>query len=393
MPKPTKKIKIAYITETSPLNKHAWSGTAHYAFQSLSASVSEVIALGPERPKMIRWFFMLANQLSLRIFKKRIDYRHSIPYAKAFGRIFTQKLNEVDHDIVVVCGGTEYGAYLKTNKPIFYILDRTIAGAINYHNVLSQLWDWSKKQSIATDQLAMQKASRIFFSSRWAAEQAIHSYNIPVEKSSILPFGANMDELPKHEEIKINIENRNLAAACQLLFIGTSWKNKGADIAVDAINRLNEQGINASLTIVGCVPPDDFAHPKVRIIPFVDKNSIQGLDTLKGLFLTHHFFILPTRFDCTPIVFCESSAYGLPILSCLTGGVEGHVSEGVNGHLFDYHANGQPYAEKICSYIQHPDSYSSLCFSTRNLFEQSLNWNRWANTFLEEIQPFIEIDE
>ena len=133
MQRSKKELKIAFITEMSPKDKHAWSGTAHYAFQSLSNAVTQVTAFGPARPGLVRWLMMFANQISLRIFKKRIDYRHSRWYAQSFGRIFSQKLRKQDHDIVVVCGGTEYGAYLETSKPIFYILDRTIAGAINYH--------------------------------------------------------------------------------------------------------------------------------------------------------------------------------------------------------------------------------------------------------------------
>lgn len=388
MQRPKKDLKIAYITEMSPKDKHAWSGTAHYAFQSLSSAVTQVTALGPARPGLVRWIMMAANQISLRFFKKRIDYRHSKWYAQSFGRIFSQKLREQEHDIVVVCGGTEYGAYLKTNKPIFYILDRTIAGAMNYHSILTNLWNWSAKQSIETDRLAMLNASLVFFSSHWAAEQAHNFYHLPKQKTCVLPFGANIDEHPNQEEVYQSINSRNLTSECKLLFIGSSWKNKGADIAVDALRHLQKNGVDASLTIVGCQPPENFENPKVHIIPFVDKNAPDGFLQMKNLFLHHHFFILPTRFDCTPIVFCESSAFGVPILSNITGGVQGHVKEGINGHLFEYHSDGQPYANKIVEYINDPIQYKALCFNTRKIFEDSLNWSKWAETFLSEIEHF-----
>ena len=74
MQKVKKEPKIAFITEMSPKDKHAWSGTAHYAFQSLSNAVTQVTAIGPARPGLVRWLMMFANQISLRFFKKRIDY-------------------------------------------------------------------------------------------------------------------------------------------------------------------------------------------------------------------------------------------------------------------------------------------------------------------------------
>ena len=140
-----KTYSIAYITETSPDDKHAWSGTAHYAYEALKKHGHKVYALGPKKPGFIGFVCKIINQLTLKILGKRFDYRHSTVYSKAFGRLFTKDLNALNYDIIVVCGGTEYGAYIKTTKPVFYILDRTIEGALNYHSILSNLLEFSKR--------------------------------------------------------------------------------------------------------------------------------------------------------------------------------------------------------------------------------------------------------
>jgi glycosyltransferase involved in cell wall biosynthesis len=380
-----KKITIAYISEASPGDKHSWSGTVHYVFRALQNQNFNVIPLGPARPGFTRYLFAIANKASLLIFNKRIDYRHSKFYAKAFGKIFNRRLEKITYDLVVVCGNTECGSYLKTSRPIIYILDRTIAGAINYHTILRGLWEFSKHQSIETDRRAMRSSSMIFFSSGWAAKHAEDFYYLEKQKIRVVPFGANLDKVPSRE---LSLKSKDLTE-CKLLLVGTYWFNKGADIACNALQTLLDTGINASLTIVGCTPPPEFqgkiGELPIKIIPFVDKNSESGINTLWELFLSHHFFILPTRFDCTPIVYCEASAFGLPVLSSDTGGVRGHLKDGVNGFLLPYDDNGPGYAGKILELISDPGSYQRLCETTRDFYESDLNWINWGIRFREEI--------
>lgn len=377
-----KNITIAYISEASPDDKHAWSGTVHYVYKALTDRGFNVIALGPQTPRITKLMLASLNKLSLLLFKKRIDYRHSIIFSKAYGKIFNRYLQKKPHDIVVVCGNTECGAFLESKKPVYYVLDRTIAGALNYHKILSNLWRYSEKQSIFTDQKAMLEAERIFFSSQWAAEHAIENYHISPKKIKVQPFGANLDHVPLKEEVLSSIQT----GEWKLLLVGTYWLNKGADIAFNTMIRLRENGINASLTVVGCAPPEAIKHDHLHIIPFVDKNSESGIHQLRELFMSHHFFILPTRFDCTPIVFCEASAFALPVLSADTGGVAGHIHEGVNGFLLPYTDKGEGYANIIAELTRDVQRYNSLRISAREYYEKELNWEVWSKRFEEEIQ-------
>lgn len=376
-----KRLSIAYITETSVNDKHAWSGTAHYVYKALLNQGFEVIALGPARPFLLRYFFAAINKVSIALFKKRFDYRHSLLYSKAFARLFSKKLNSLSYDMIVVCGGTEYGAFLQSNKPIYYVVDRTIAGAIQYHSILSDLWQFSVKQSIATDKRAMLRSDKVFFSSPWAARHAITQYGLSEKKAIVLPFGANMDNLPS-KEMALKTKDKSV---WRLLLIGTYWTNKGADIAYNTLLRLLEKGIKVELTIVGCEPPETISHPQLKIVPFVDKNTHEGMNKIWELYLSHHIFILPTRFDCTPIVFCEASAFGLPILSADTGGVAGHIFEGENGFLLPYSDKGGAYADKIIEIISQDGLYEKLCQASRACFENQLNWEIWGIRFKQHI--------
>lgn len=333
--------------------------------------------MGPASPGLLRYVMAAINKISLQLFGKRIDYRHSAVYSRAFGRLFRRRLRRRNYDLVLVCGSTECGAWLDTPLPVVYVLDRTIAGALNYHTILSDLWPFSAQQSVETDKKAMEEAAALLFSSRWAANHAHQLYGIPYSKIHVLPFGANLDHLP---ERSVALRQKD-TTQWRLLLVGTYWNNKGADIAFAALKHLLAGGVNASLTVVGCIPPQPIDHPNLHIIPFVNKNTQEGLAQLDELFRTHHFFILPTRFDCTPIVFCEASAYAMPILSSDTGGVAGHVREGVNGFLLPYDDQGRAYAECIMNIISVPGAYENLAATTRDHFEEYLNWKVWAREF------------
>jgi len=368
------RIKIAYITLVDPKDKHSWSGTNYYIMQALQKHVGDVIPLGPAEPVLAGFMGKALHGFSLLFFRKRFDYRHSTFYSKACSKLFQKKLNKINYDIIITPASVNAVAYLEIKKPIVIIADRVIGGAIGYHEILSGLWKWSLKQSVQTDKLAMQKAAAVIFSSQWAANFAINDYKIPESKVHVMPFGANMDKIVSAEEA-LKPKPR---AIVKLLLVGTSWKNKGADIAIRAVNHLNERGIKAQLTVVGCKPPAELNNPDVTVIPFLNKNTEEGAKKLDELFSSHHFFILPTRFDCTPIVFCEASSYGLPVISARTGGVAGHIKEGENGFLIDYNDKGRGYAEKIEAIISGPGEYEKLRISTRKMYDGFLNWERWG---------------
>ncbi len=367
--------KIAYITVSDPRDKHAWSGTNHYIWQALEKRFGHVDLLGPDEPAFVTFLCQVVHGISLYLFKKRFDYRNSTVYAKACGRLFGKKLKGKHYDLIVSPAGIAYIAYLKTDVPIVFVGDRIIANSLNYHTIISNLWTWSERQSLKTEGIALRRTALNILSSHWAADYAVSHYQLNPETTVVLPFGANMDQTPSAEYV---FSQRQKSEVCKLLLVGTYWKNKGADIAVNALHALLQKGIKAQLTIVGCEPETPLNDPQVTVIPFVNKNTAEGRKELEDLFLSHSFFILPTRFDCTPIVFCEASMYGLPVLSANTGGVAGHVKEGINGYLVDYQDKGEGYASLVAKIWKDEDRYLKLQKTARELFDSELNWDSWV---------------
>ena len=123
-------------------------------------------------------------------------------------------------------------------------------------------------------------------------------------------------------------------------------------------------GQNAELIICGTVPPEGVSHPRMRVIPFIDKTHVENRKELSRLFLDAHFMLFPTERSATGIVTCEASAHGLPTLVSNTGGVGGAINDGVNGFLMPFDSGGMGYAQKIIEVISDPERYHRLVQST-----------------------------
>jgi glycosyltransferase involved in cell wall biosynthesis len=312
------------------------------------------------------------NQFYLLFFRKRWSYRHSILISRGYARHFSEKLKTKKFDYIIAPAASCELAFLNSDVPIIYITDGTFAGCLNYHKSLSNLTKRSIKEGNLVEKFAIAKCRHLIVSSKWAANSALKDYQCAPEKLHVLPYGANFEKVPASSEI-----NYSIPSTWKILFPAVYWEDKGGEIAWNAFKILTTKFSNIELTVLGCEPPEYVNHPGVKKIPFIDKNSPQGMEKLTVIFKQHHFMILPTRFDCTPIVINEASAFGIPCLVARTGGVEGHLEEGVNGFTIDYNDIGEGYATKIEEIIQSPNTYLSLAKSTRKAYEERLNWDSW----------------
>jgi len=374
-----KRSRIGYLSSEDPKNKKVWSGTHHSIYRCLQ-SIGEVEILGPYEPKARVWISKFINQFYLRVLKKRLSYRHSIFVSKGYAEYFNKKIKAGNFDYIVAPAASCELAFIETKIPIIYISDGTFAGCLNYHKSLTNLIQKSIREGNIVEQNAIDKSIFTIVSSEWAAQSVLKDYKCKPEKLRMFPFGANFEKLPAVNEL-----TNETAGVWKLLFVGVYWDTKGGEFAFNCFKKLFDKGYPVELTVLGCEPPENFKHPKLNIISFIDKNSDEGREKLFNIFKEHHFLILPTRFDCTPMVINEASAFGIPCIVAKTGGVEGHLKENENGFLVDYNDTGAGYAAHIEKLILHPDKYHAMRKSTRKLYEEKLNWETWKKEFLKII--------
>ncbi len=375
----SKRLKIAYLTSTDARNRHAWSGTQFSIWNALQKHVGDIELIHSVKPFFPLLIGKIVTGLSQKLLHKRYNYRHSRMLAKGYARIVNPKLKKDNYDLVVVPATSAFIPYLKTDLPIAYVGDSTVKSSMNYHRALSNLLPFSVGETMAIESEAFEKSSFLVFSSEWAENSAVNDFQINPNKVFAAPFGPNMETstLPTREIALTKQKTKE----CRLFFIGVNWVDKGGSIAYEAMVELNNMGIDTRLTICGCVPPQAFNHPKLNIIPFLDKNNEEQRAKLDEIYLHTDFLILPTRFEAFGVVFSEASAFGIPSIATDTGGVPSAIINGKNGYLLPYSAGGKDYAKIIAEIFSDDDKYYSLAKESRNLFEIRLNWDNWAEIF------------
>jgi glycosyltransferase involved in cell wall biosynthesis len=368
------KKKIAFAGRWSPEDKFAWSGTYHYTYKAILENF-EVDIFFFEWSRIVREFLILHKQIQ-KLKGKKIAVEFLRGYAKYFSRKLEKELKNKDYTAIFVPGAPQLIAYCNTGIPIIYLADASFLQLQGYYKNFSNLAKYNIQQGIALDKLAMQKSHRLLLASDWAKQSAINDYQIPENRISVVPLGANLDIENKPFKPKTDA-----GTVCRLLFLGVEWERKGGPIVLEAFYELKKMGVSVTLHIVGCVPPDLPVDASVFVIPFLNKNRESDLQQLYALLTESSFLFLPSRAECAGVVFCEASAFGLPAVSTQTGGIGTYVSEGVNGFLLPESAGALDYALLIAEKFADTGAYLQLCASSRKLYTDKLNWKHWGIVF------------
>ncbi|HMU12869.1 MAG: glycosyltransferase family 4 protein [Bacteroidetes bacterium] len=376
-----RRLRIGYVTVDDPHDRRTWSGTNFYLKQALEARY-DVVPLGPLEPQPELFMARALNQATLKIIKKRFNYRDSFLMARAYRRLLRRRLAHERLDLLVAPAGLSTVALLDTDLPIIHINDRCLAGALGYHHILRDLLPFSQRDGLALEQRTLHKAAWNVYASDWAADAARRIAPDVGDRILTIPFGVNFPELPPPP-----VPRSFPDGPLRLLFIGTKWEEKGGPIAWDTLLELKGRGIAATLTVCGCVPPADLRDPDLVRAGFLDKNDPVQLARLQELLRTADLLIVPTRFEAYGIVFCEAAAYGVPALATRTGGVPTIIEDGVTGFMFDPDRTGSAYADRIIGLVQRPEHWQAMRKASRLRFEQRFTWRAFVDTLSGQWGP------
>ena len=367
-------MRIAFLSHLDPHDPHSWSGCLNSMLRSLEKRCPQVVPLGPAGNG-----WLLLNKVAGRLSRaagRNVDPTHTILLSKAWGRIFRRKLASVEADLIFAPVASTEIAYLETGLPIVSYSDLTAEFFIGYAARQQGLTAGSIRSIKTIEALALRRAAHLVFASQWAADSARRQYGFPAEKVSVVPIGANTEPLPSRDQI-MALRARPIGDECRLLFVGVDWERKGGDIALGAMRELRAQGVNATLTVVGCVPPE--TAPGMNVIPFLDKAVPDQRRRFEQLLLDSHFMLFPTRREGFGIVCCEANAFGLPLVASDGGGVP--VRHGENGILLP--ASVGEYAGAVRALLSDPARYLGLARGGRAAYDSRLNWDAWAGSMLD----------
>lgn len=380
-------MRIAIVQREDARDITVHSGVYYFMAQSLAKHVGQVVYLCPDRSLISLGILNLGrlfNYASRFLFRRRLSASHNRILAKRLARVFGKRLKKCKCDVVFAPNASVEIANIKSDVPIIYRTDLNWADIVDYYPGSSSLFDFIRATGEDIDAAAIRKAAAVIYPSDWAAHTATAHYGAPSEKIFSIPCGANLheDEVPAREQAL----GHRISTPLQLLWLGVDWERKGGPIAFNCLLELLRLGIDARLTVCGCIPPTQYHHSAVNIIPFLSKRNPTQRKALSDLLLQSHFFLFPTRAEAYGLVLCEASAHGLPSLVSNTGGVGGAIRDNENGYILPITATGPHFAQRICEIIESPEAYARLVLGSRNAYETRLNWDAWGIT----VKPIFE---
>ncbi|MBD1890126.1 glycosyltransferase family 4 protein [Coleofasciculus sp. FACHB-SPT9] len=381
-------MKIAYATHYDIFNSRTWPrnlighcGTNYYKAKALERQLGSIEYIGPLE-EMYSPSLKLLSKAKNRWHKhisKKIYYPWAEPVVnQGYAVQIAQKLSK-DSEIIL---GPDMNliSYLECKQPLVVWTDAPYAGLINFYTNYTNLCRETIQQLTAMDKLTLDKCSLAIFSSDWAAQTVIDTYQVDSSKVKVIPSGANVECDRTLDDIKEIIEART-SDKCKLLFLGVDWFRKGGKIALEVASELNKSGLNVELTIVGCQPFKDSSPPDFVVnLGFISKSTAAGLIKISKLIAESHLLIVPSQAEAYGNVFCEANSYGVPCVSTKVGGIPTVIKDNVNGKLFSRNCNIQEYCAYISDLFNNYGAYKKLALSSFNEYQTRLNWSATAQT-------------
>jgi glycosyltransferase involved in cell wall biosynthesis len=209
------------------------------------------------------------------------------------------------------------------------------------------------------------------------------AYGISAAKLRMVPWGANLPQVPSRAEVDRMIQGRGRDPVV-LSAIGVHWERKGGDTIVAAYRSLRRSGINVRLNVIGMTPPTE-VHEGIHFLPFADKSTPHGFRKIADLLAATHVLVAPSRVEAFGHVFAEAAAFGVPAVGADVGGVSTSIKDGVNGRLLPPDATGEDYAGAVEQLLATPQTYLQAAHASRARFEHDLNWPAFCRTIVDEV--------
>jgi glycosyltransferase involved in cell wall biosynthesis len=354
-------MKVLFVAcQDNPFDHNAGSGKDYELYHGLKQNGADVVLAGP---------FPFSQTLIERVFRKfhsKLFKRRSLKYPESFlkiaARIVTEMIKTHNPDVI-------FSKYLpilakvKTDVPIVVLSDTTLAGSHREWPIFSQL---AYQIQLNAEKKAYSMASRIIVHSQWSVNDLLKVYKQPGEKVFMTPCPASIPD----NIIPSSIHPKDLVPL-KLLLVGREYQRKGIDIAIEVTNQLNQLGHKTLLRIVGF---DGESSDTIQFRGLYNKTIPEQLQEYVSNYEWANFLIHPARFEAAGIVPSEAAGFGVPTITNNVGGLGTTVSDGISGIVLPKLSPPEEYIKSLIQYIEHPEEYNNLCKTTRERYEQELNW-------------------
>jgi glycosyltransferase involved in cell wall biosynthesis len=363
-------MKIAYLaTVWDPSDIRDEMGVTHFIAKGLRFHGHEVTIINlRDKHKGLTLFFKLVRSF--------FTGKPSLwpAYSKRVNRLYQREIEKGDYDIIFTFGFLPY-SYLESPLPKLCWTDGTFEALLGFHPFVR---GWGKKfvqWAGMLDKQGADNCDHLIFSSEWARSSYLYKMGGKLEKTSLIPFGANIPEEPLTEEVDKAISQRLETDEIRLLFIGLKWEAKGGLRLLEIARGVRELGHSVRLDIVGLKPdiPEDL-RDCTYLHGFVSKKDPEGWKLLKQLYLSAHFYVMPSEGETYGHVYCEASAFGVPSIAYDIAGASEIIRDGKNGKAFPTETKMELISNYIVNTFSSRENYKELAHSSHREYHERLSW-------------------
>ncbi len=364
-------MKICMAAAFDIRNARSWSGTPYSLFCALDAlPQTEIDTL--DLSALHTGVLLRRNTL------RHLDVARTLREKKAVSKLGVSRMNPLnssllrkhcskdDYDVLL-----EFGGFLpsKDLPPYYVYTDSSHDLSLDFYAEQGHLPYGYRAEDLEDVRRAAafvrpiyQNAQGVFCMSRWLARSMIETTGVPAERVHVVYAGANW-----HGVTAPSVGHARAVGDPQqihLLLTGVTYIGKGVDLAVQAVERLNESG-SVRYVLHVCGLREDFPHGEdVVNHGFVDKTA------LSELLGSCDLFVLPSRFDCFGIAFVEAMAYGLPCVGRNICAMPEIIDRGSNGELIE------------------SDDPQELASAIRKICEDPALYARYSESALQKAKRF-----
>jgi glycosyltransferase involved in cell wall biosynthesis len=341
----------------------------------------EVVDIFPLRP-VVRPLW-LAKKLLYRSLGRYYHWDREPDFLRLVRRMAVERIGRVKPDFVIAVQSPAC-AEMEIGVPVVLTHDQTFLERLAY--VPFERRAPAKEyveQALEQEGKSFRAADLIAYPSRRSCNTVQQAYGISATKLRMVPWGANLPEVPSRAQVDRMIRGRG-SDPIVLTAIGVHWERKGGDTIVAAYRSLRGSGVNVRLNVIGMTPPTK-VDQRIHFLPFVDKFTPDGLRKIADILAATHVLVAPSRVEAFGHMFAEAAAFGVPAVGADVGGVSTSIDDGVNGRLLPPEATGDDYAEAVQQLLATPRTYVQAAHASRARFEQDLNWPVFCRTIVDEV--------
>jgi glycosyltransferase involved in cell wall biosynthesis len=176
---------------------------------------------------------------------------------------------------------------------------------------------------------------------------------------------------------------------CVFLYVGRLWRSKGLEYLIEAFRRLREEGVSASLLLVGDGVDEAYLRSLAARVPGVVFAGYAQQDALPRYYGLSDVFVFPTLGDPYGHVVHEAMASSVPVISTESAGdIRQRVEHGVSGFLTPP-ADPASLYESMRRLALDPALRRSMAAEGFKVVEgRTIDW--WAGNFEDMVYALLE---